>query len=261
MTPPMPPRLDSNARRRAIVDAALPVFARKGFAATTTKEIARAAGVSEALIFKHFPNKATLYKAIFLSCIDDDPEYERLIALPPSTSTLVQLIQGMVNHFVIAVPSDPDERARQRLSIISLLEDGEFMQQVYEGVRSRFLPCFAASVTAAVASGDLTPGPIDAENGMWLAEHLCEMIATLCLSGRAIVAYPCDRPELARQTVWFILRGLGLGDTAIAAQERGEHFPFVSPGPIPECRPVPMNPVPMNPVPMNPCQKERSSQS
>ena len=43
-------RLDSEARRRRIVDAALPLFARKGFAGTTTKEIAEAAEVSEALL-------------------------------------------------------------------------------------------------------------------------------------------------------------------------------------------------------------------
>lgn len=219
----MAPRLDSSTRKRAILDAALPLFARKGFAATTTREIAQAAGVSEALIFKHFPSKASLYEAIFLSCIDGDPEYERLVALPPGTGTLVQMIQGLVNYFVIEVPSDPNERARHRLSIISLLEDGEFMRQVYEGIRSRFMPCFAASIAAAVACGDLAPGPIDAENGLWLAEHLCGMMATVCLSGGTVVPYPCGRPELARQTVWFILRGLGLRDDIIAARECGSN--------------------------------------
>ncbi|MDR6772973.1 helix-turn-helix domain-containing protein [Azospirillum sp. BE72] len=230
----MAPRLDSRARRRAIVDAALPLFARKGFAATTTKEIAQAAGVSEGLIFKHFPSKASLYEAIFLSCIDGDPEYERLIALPPGTATLVQMIQGLVGYFVMEVPADPNERARQRLSIISLLEDGEFMRQVYEGIRSRFLPCFTASIDAAIADGDLVPGPIDAESGLWLAEHLCEMMATVCLSGGTVVPYSCGRPELARRTAWFILRGLGLRDEAIAEQERCGHLVFVPPPPPPE---------------------------
>ncbi|HEX3499191.1 MAG TPA: helix-turn-helix domain-containing protein, partial [Stellaceae bacterium] len=42
-------RLDNQGRRRGIVDAAVPLFARKGFAGTTTKEIAEAAPVSEAL--------------------------------------------------------------------------------------------------------------------------------------------------------------------------------------------------------------------
>ena len=36
-------RLDSDERRQAIVDAAVPLFARKGFGGTTTRELAEAA--------------------------------------------------------------------------------------------------------------------------------------------------------------------------------------------------------------------------
>ena len=51
-------RLDSDERRKAIVAAAVPLFARKGFAGTTTRELAEAAGISEALLFRHFPEQA-----------------------------------------------------------------------------------------------------------------------------------------------------------------------------------------------------------
>lgn len=47
-----------------MIAAAASLFAAKGFNGTTTKEIARAAGVSEALVFKHFPTKRALYTAI-----------------------------------------------------------------------------------------------------------------------------------------------------------------------------------------------------
>jgi len=232
----MAPRLDSSARRRAIIDAALPLFARKGFAATTTKEIAQAAGVSEALIFKHFPSKASLYEAIFLTCIDDDPDYAHMLALAPSTATLVHMVRAIVLHFVVEVPADPNERTRHRLALISLLEDGEFMRHVYEGLRERFMPCFTAAIRAASAAGDLVAGPVEAENGLWMADHLCTTMATVCLSGRSVVPYPCGRSELARQTVWFILRGLGLRDEAIAAQEKAAPFPHAPSDPtsVPE---------------------------
>ena len=39
-------------------------FSRQGFEGTTTKEIAAAAGVTEAIIFRHFPNKHALYTAV-----------------------------------------------------------------------------------------------------------------------------------------------------------------------------------------------------
>ncbi len=57
-------RLKSEDRRRQILDAAVSAFARHGFAGTTTRELARASGVSQAMIFRFFPDKAGLYRAI-----------------------------------------------------------------------------------------------------------------------------------------------------------------------------------------------------
>lgn len=58
------PRPTSQQRQAGLIAAAASLFAAKGFNGTTTKEIARAAGVSEALVFKHFPTKRALYGAI-----------------------------------------------------------------------------------------------------------------------------------------------------------------------------------------------------
>ena len=60
----MSERLKGEERRRVIIDAALALFSRKGFRGTTTKEIAEAAGCSEATIFKYFTTKDELYSAI-----------------------------------------------------------------------------------------------------------------------------------------------------------------------------------------------------
>ena len=57
-------RLRADDRRAQIVDIAARLFSKKGFSGTTTKEIAEGAGVSEAIIFRHFPTKQTLYSAI-----------------------------------------------------------------------------------------------------------------------------------------------------------------------------------------------------
>jgi TetR/AcrR family transcriptional regulator len=51
-------------RRSQLLDAALELFSRKGFGGTTTREIAAAAGVTEAIIFRHFPSKQALYTAV-----------------------------------------------------------------------------------------------------------------------------------------------------------------------------------------------------
>jgi AcrR family transcriptional regulator len=60
----MAERLTGEERHRVIVEAALALFSQKGFRGTTTKEIAEAAGCSEATIFKHFATKDELYSAI-----------------------------------------------------------------------------------------------------------------------------------------------------------------------------------------------------
>lgn len=51
-------------RRSQILHVAENLFAKKGFRGTTTKEIALAAGVSEAIVFRHFATKQELYSAI-----------------------------------------------------------------------------------------------------------------------------------------------------------------------------------------------------
>src|SRR5579871_4604264 len=58
------PRMSGTDRRNQLLEAALEVFSRKGFEGTTTKEVAAAAGVTEAIIFRHFPTKQALYTAV-----------------------------------------------------------------------------------------------------------------------------------------------------------------------------------------------------
>jgi AcrR family transcriptional regulator len=57
-------RVSSRERQASLIASAASLFAAKGFNGTTTKEIAKAAGVSEALVFKYFPTKRALYAAI-----------------------------------------------------------------------------------------------------------------------------------------------------------------------------------------------------
>jgi TetR/AcrR family transcriptional regulator len=58
------PRMSGEERRRQLIEVAIDLFSQKGFGGTTTKEIASAAGVTEAIIFRHFATKQDFYKAI-----------------------------------------------------------------------------------------------------------------------------------------------------------------------------------------------------
>ena len=56
--------------RKSIIAASLELFAKHGFSATTTEEIARKAGISKGLIFTHFNKKQDILLAIFEGQID-----------------------------------------------------------------------------------------------------------------------------------------------------------------------------------------------
>jgi AcrR family transcriptional regulator len=70
-------RMAGEERRLQILRIAVRLFSQHGFRGTTTKEIAHAAGVSEAMVFRHFANKEELYTAILdhKACSDriEDP--------------------------------------------------------------------------------------------------------------------------------------------------------------------------------------------
>ncbi|MEQ1605044.1 MAG: TetR/AcrR family transcriptional regulator [Pyrinomonadaceae bacterium] len=59
-----PGRMTGDARREQILQTAVDLFSKRGFKGTTTKEIAKVAGVSEAMVFRHFASKDELYGAI-----------------------------------------------------------------------------------------------------------------------------------------------------------------------------------------------------
>jgi TetR/AcrR family transcriptional regulator len=63
-TEPAHSRLPAEQRRLNLIETAIELFSQKGFSGTTTKEIAAAAGVTEAIVFRHFATKKDLYVAI-----------------------------------------------------------------------------------------------------------------------------------------------------------------------------------------------------
>ena len=56
-TEKVPLRMNREDRRAQILDAAMSVFVEKGFTASTTLEIAKAANISEVTLFRHFASK------------------------------------------------------------------------------------------------------------------------------------------------------------------------------------------------------------
>jgi AcrR family transcriptional regulator len=145
--------MTSDLRRQLILGAAKRCFARNGFAGTTTKSVAAAASISEALLFKHFPSKAALYAEILAEECEADPDLVHLLGQEPSTASLVELARSMVRYFVdIANGSDEQEAQRLRLMVTSHLEDGEFARLLYDKVGNLIGPMFTASLESDTLS-------------------------------------------------------------------------------------------------------------
>jgi AcrR family transcriptional regulator len=63
-------RLNRSARREAILKGAAKAFVRQGYDATSLEDISEAAGISRALLYRHFDSKEAIYRAILDSTME-----------------------------------------------------------------------------------------------------------------------------------------------------------------------------------------------
>jgi AcrR family transcriptional regulator len=129
------PRLAAKERSRDIVRATIDLFARRGSEGATTRDIAGAAGVSEALVFKHFPTKDSLYRAVLLSKIE---EAERFLPLDGSLDELddERFFLKIATAFVVRSRRDD---SFLRLLLHSALEGHSLARQFYKARSERLL--------------------------------------------------------------------------------------------------------------------------
>ena len=211
-------KLSSKERRAAIIKAVRRLFADKGFHGTTTRELAEAAGVSEALLFKHFPTKEALYSAMLHACCSakDSSVVERLQALEPSASSLVLL----VHHFIALLveegrPDEEEQEIHHRLMLRSLLADGEFARFYLERAIACWVKKIEECLKAAIAAGEAVTSPVQPRLASWFFEHLGSTIRSHLRPAKPAVDYGASRKQLVEQAVWFVLRGMGLTDETI----------------------------------------------
>jgi len=116
--PPLPPE----ARRASIIAATLPLLRSYG-TAVTTAQIAMAAGIAEGTLFRVFPDKETLIKAVIASAFDPcpaeraldniDPELglrDRLIAAVEILQRRVEAVWQLISMLGLPPPPPSDPR-------------------------------------------------------------------------------------------------------------------------------------------------------
>jgi AcrR family transcriptional regulator len=88
-------RIPAVERRAAVLDTACRVFARCSYRGATTAKIAREAGITEPILYRHFESKQALY----LACIDQvwarvREAWERTVAAEPDPAAWMSAMAG-----------------------------------------------------------------------------------------------------------------------------------------------------------------------
>lgn len=132
-------RMAGEERRSQILAVAVSLFSERGFRGTTTKEIAQAAGVSEAMVFRHFATKKELYAAILdhKACADDRFQPEQMAAEAIKRKDDRAVFESLALGALTYHEKDPEF---QRLLLYSALEKhelaemffNEFVRRVYQ---------------------------------------------------------------------------------------------------------------------------------
>jgi AcrR family transcriptional regulator len=201
------PRSSSHDRQAGLISAAASLFAAKGFKGTTTKEIARAAGVSEALVFKHFPTKRALYTAILaekaplselLGAVED-------VARKRDDHRVFTLIAG----YRIRPGADP---TMLRLLLFSALEGHELADMFFGRQHRWFYDYLAGYIRTRIREGAFrTVDPLLAARafiGMVVHHRLLHEIFEVPLH--------CSHEEIVATYVELFLNGLKRAPTRTA---------------------------------------------
>ena len=214
-------RMTGEQRRRAILAAAAPVIAQNGLHGASVREIAEAAGVSEALLYKHFPSKQALYDEALATAREFSQfTIARLATLEPSTDSFVLLSYATINFILFGFPGDREQdQGTARLLFQSLLGDGTHARLMFADTEAIWIDYVSASYEAAVAAGDVVELDVRPAHRFRFVQQLAMALRLSHLPKAPAFDYVGTPRELADEAVRFCLRGVGLSDRAIA-----EHF-------------------------------------
>jgi Transcriptional regulator len=207
-------RMSREERRKLILIKVRELFAHKGLHGATTRELAQAAGISEGLLFKIFPNKETLYHAVLALFSDNMSERtKKIMSLKPSTSTLVLIVHLLASELISVRLTERDDFIR--LYLRSLAGDGEFARYVLEETDRELIPMLRANIKASIASGDVVDSPVPHHLRAWFTDRLPFIIMTDFVPSAPVLNYGISREKLVKHVVWFLLRGIGMKEESI----------------------------------------------
>jgi AcrR family transcriptional regulator len=148
-------RLPGQDRREQILGIAMELFARQGFRGTTTRQIAEASGVNEAIIFRHFPRKQDLYWAVIEQKCRDAGQRKQLLRKrlnehKPDREIFAEIAEDLLNRH----RGDP---SRSRLLLFTALENHELSERFFQTYVAKYFEVLAEHIAQRVRQGVFRP--------------------------------------------------------------------------------------------------------
>jgi AcrR family transcriptional regulator len=143
------------ARPGEIIEAAIAVFAEKGFAAARMEEVARRAGVSKATIFVYFPTKEDLFRGAARAILDVNIERLRDVTAPPDVP--IELFVPALLQQAATVASEGRLPALLKLLMAEATTFPDLAQVWYDEVLSKVLGLIVTAIERAQARGQVRP--------------------------------------------------------------------------------------------------------
>lgn len=205
-------RIAAEERRKALIAVARELCAHKGFESVTTRELAKAAGVSQSLLYKHFPSKDSLYAAMRDDCINlsELEDFKHVLAVQPSTGSLV-----VITRFLMSKILSEGQKSIDLLIVRSLIEDGEFVLTMHKDILAPWFAKVEQSLKAAVHSKEAEAVPSCGQTAALFTQAVAMGLMLMMRPKRKIVDLNATREQLVEKCVWFALLGIGVKADAI----------------------------------------------
>ncbi|ARS25949.1 TetR/AcrR family transcriptional regulator [Sphingomonas sp. KC8] len=194
----------SDARRQdrydLLLDAATVQFAEKGYDATSISGIARAAGVSDGLIYRYFTDKRALLSAVLERLFEKI--IERTVAAVQNVAGIEKQLEQFIASQLSIFQEEPD---LCRLYIRELRNSGNFRGSPLFHMTKRYTDLLVKVVEEGVASGEVLP---DTDPKM-LRDVMfggIEHIALHLLVG----GQPLEVPDTAKRLAHMFVGGIGV---------------------------------------------------
>ena len=192
-------RVRGEIRKAEIIEAAASLFSEKGFNGTKTREIAAYAGVSEALIFKHFPSKEDLYAAI----LAEESPVPRLLSQIKEFAAQRNDVEVFRVIAETIVKGSPDTEL-MRLILFSALENHELSNMFFKNHIRVFYDMLAGYIQQRIDEKAFRPvSPIIAARG-FMGMLIYHRLLTILFGARL----PHDPKEISETFVTLMIGGL-----------------------------------------------------